>query len=84
MYKPPKDLKLFHSDILIPNLSFPAAMHLQPDQSKLGNLVIRLGIIDHFHSVDERANPFSLAMNFIIIPVLLLNRLFNVVDVGFN
>src|SRR5262245_37223739 len=59
-------------------------MDLQADESKLIERLVRLRVVNHRLAIDPRADPAALAANEVIIPILLLERLFDSLGFGFH
>jgi hypothetical protein len=66
-------------DVLVMRLSFPAAMHLQTNQSKLWDGILRLGVVHGLGSIDEKLDTLAFRANFVIVPIALFQ---NVTDDG--
>src|SRR5687768_13121991 len=62
-------------DVLVTDQRRAAAVDLQADRAELRNVRVRLGVIDHHHSIDGSLNLFATRANKILVPVTGLERL---------
>src|SRR5712692_1725368 len=76
--------QLLNHDLLVPRLSFPAAVNLKAEDAKRLDLLVRLGVIDGLMAVDRQPDAFAFAAHLVIVPVILLQYLVHLVKVGFD
>ena len=76
--------QFFDDDVFVPSFTGWPSVDLQADNTTLFNCVIGLEIVDSLIAIDPEANSLALAPNPIVVPVIALQNLAELCEVGFS